>query len=97
MITVDTRNLVEAIREAEAFKLPEMNEGTDYLFENLYRGLSRGEEVRLSNLDFNAFEEADLKSLNNLYSVFEKNCYTAREIASTLRETVPVCKAVAYV
>ena len=98
MLTVNTRNLVEALREAEAFKLPEMNKGTGYLFNNVYRGLSRGEEVRVSGLDFNAFEPEDLDSLNSLYSeVFEKNCHDAGGIASALREAVPVCKAAAYV
>ena len=98
MLTVNTRTLVEAICEVEAFKLPEMSEGTGYLFENLFSGLSRGEEVRLSNLDFNAFKPEDIESLESLYSdVFEKNYYTAGSIASALRETVPACKAVAYV
>jgi hypothetical protein len=98
MITVSTRNLVEAVREADAFKLPDMSEGTGYLFNNLYMSLSRGEDVGLSSLDFDAFEEEALDSLNDLYTeVFEKNCYAASGIASTLRETVPVCKAAAYV
>jgi hypothetical protein len=98
MITVDTRSLVEAIREAEAFKLPEMSEGTRYLFDNLYNSLSKGEEVRLSAIDFNTFEPEDLESLNGLHSeVFEKNYYTAGGIASALRESFPVCKTVAYV
>jgi len=98
MITVSIRNLVEAVGEAEAFKLPEMSEGTGYLFDNVYRRLSRGEDVALSSLDFYAFEPEDLESLNGLYSeVFEKDYYTACAVASALRDTVPVCKAVAYV
>ena len=98
MLTVNTKSLVEAIREADAFKLPEMSEGTSYLFDNLLNSLFRGGEVRLSNLDFNAFEPEDLESLESLYSdVFEKNYYTAGSIASALRETVPARRAVAYV
>ena len=98
MITVSTRTLVEAIREADAFKLPDMSKGTGYLFDNLYSRLSRGEDVRLSELDFNAFEPEDLQAVNNLYSdVFERNCYAVRDIASALREAVPACKAAAYV
>ena len=98
MITVNTRNLVEAVREADAFKLPDMSKGAGYLFDNLYSRLSGGGDVRLSNLDFNAFGEEDLEALNSLYSdVFEKNFYAARDIASAIRETVPACKAVAYV
>jgi hypothetical protein len=98
MLTVNTRNLVEALREADAFKLPDMNEGTGYLFDNLYMSLSSGEDVRVSSLDFNAFSPEDLDSLNSLYTgVFERNCHEAGGIASALRETVPVCKAAAYV
>jgi hypothetical protein len=98
MITVSTRNLVEAIREADAFKLPDMSEGTGYLFDNLYMSLSKGEDATLSSLDFDAFEEDDLNSLNDLYTeVFEKNYYAADGVASTLREALPVCKAAAYV
>jgi len=98
MVTVNTRDLVEAILEADAFKLPDMSKGTGYLFDNLYSRLSRGEDVRLSSLDFDAFEQEDIEAVNSLYSdVFEKNCYEASGIASALRETVPACKAVAYV
>ena len=98
MITVSTKNLVEAVRETDAFKLPEMSEGTGYLLDKLYNRLSRGEDVSLSSLDFNAFHLKDLDSLNDLYTnIFEKNCGTASGIVSALREMVPVCKAVAYV
>jgi hypothetical protein len=98
MITVNTRNFVEAVREADAFKLPDMSKGTGYLYVNLYSRLSRGEDVKLSNIDFNAFEPEDLETINSLYSdIFERNCYAANGIASALREAVPACKAVAYV
>jgi len=98
MITVNTKKFVEAIREAEAFKLPDMSKGTGYLFDNLYSRLSRGEAVRLSELDFSAFEPEDLQTVNSLYSdVFERNCYAAAGIASALREAVPAFKAAAYV
>jgi hypothetical protein len=98
MITVDTRNLVEAVREAEVYKPPDMSKGTGYLYDNLYSRLSKGEDVKLSSLDFNAFELEDLGTINSLYSdIFERNCYAANGIASALRKAVPACKAVAYV
>jgi len=98
MITVNTRQLVEAIVEAEAFRLPDMSKGTGYLFDNLYRPLSRGEDVMLSSLDFGGFEQDDVEAVNSLYSdVFERNFYAAGGIASALRGTVPACKAAAYV
>jgi hypothetical protein len=98
MITVDTKDLVKAVREADTFKLPDMSKGTGYLFDNLYSRLSKGEDVKLSNLDFNAFESEDLEAINCMYSeVFEMNCYAAKSIASALREAVPACRATAYV
>lgn len=98
MITVSTKNLVAAIREADGFKLPDMNKGTGYLYNDIYRRLTRGEDVRLSEIDFDAFEADDLDSLNDLHSdVFERNYYAANSISSALRTIVPVCKAVGYV
>ena len=98
MITVNTKKFVEAVRKADSFKLPDMSKGADYLFNNLYSRLSKGEDVKLSSLDFDTFEQEDLHAINSLYSdVFERNCYAANGIASALREALPACKAAAYV
>ena len=98
MLTVSVRDLVDAIREADIYKLPDMNEGTEYLYSNLYKRLSKGEEVTLSSLDFDAFEPEDIDSINSLHSdLFERNSYTAGGIVSALRNVDPVQKAVGYV
>lgn len=98
MVTVCTKKLVAAIKEADAYTLPDMNEGTGYLYKNLYCRLSNGENVTLSSLDFNAFDPEDIDSLNSLHSdVFERNTYAANGIVSTLRQIMPECKAVSYV
>jgi hypothetical protein len=98
MITVSVKNLVEAIQEAEAFKLPEMNDGTAYLCDMVYRQLSRGLDVKLSELDFDAFEQEDINSFSEIYTdVFERNSCAAGGISSTLRSMAPISKAVAYV
>jgi len=98
MVTVNTKKFVEAVREADVFKPPDMSKGASYLFDSLYSRLSGGEDVKLSSLDFDAFEPEDLESINSLYSdVFERNCYAANGIASALREAVPACKTAAYV
>ncbi len=77
MITVSTKNLVEAIREADAFELPHMNEGTAYLYNSVYSRMVRNKEVRLSELDFDAFEPEDVDSLKDIYTdVFENGYYT---------------------
>jgi len=97
MLTVSVRDLVDAIKEAEIYRLPDMSEGTEYLYGNLYKRLTKGEDVTLSSLDFDAFEPEDIDSLNSLHSdVFERNSYTAGGIVSALRHVDPVQKAVGY-
>ena len=98
MLTVSVRDLVDAIKEADIYRLPDMNEGTEYLYSNLYKQLSKGEDVTLSSLDFDAFEPEDIDSLSSLYSdVFERNSYTSGGIMSALRNVDPIQKAVGYV
>lgn len=98
MITVNVKNLMGAIQEADAFKMPDMNEGTSYLYDTIYNNLSRDIDVKLSGIDFDAFEAEDIDSLSDLHTdVFERNCYAANGIMSTLQQVSPVCKAVGYV
>ena len=98
MITVSISRLLEAINEAHEFKLPAMNAGTEYLYDRLYRRLSRGESVRVSELDFNAFEDEDISSLNSLHTdTFERNERMADGITSELNRIAPIYKPVCYV
>jgi len=98
MLRVDIEQLIFAIQEAPAFAIPEMSSGTSYLLNNIYNPLSRGEDVRLSSLDFNAFDSEDISTLNELYDdIFERSNYQADNIISTLRLIVPTTKATAYV
>jgi len=98
MITVSIKNFVDAIRVADAYSLPEMDEGTTYLYDTVYRRMSGGHNVRLSELNFDAFEQADVDSIRDLFSnVFEQNHYMVGGISSTLHSLAPVCKAVGYV
>ena len=98
MITVSTTRLAEGLKEAAAFNIPEMNEGTGYLYDNLYLRLSKGENVALSSLDFDAFEPTDIDALTDLHeNVFERNQYAAGGIMSALQRAAPIHKAVGYV
>jgi hypothetical protein len=75
-----------------------MNEGTGYLFKNIYCRLSSGEDVRFSDLDFNAFDAEDIDSLKDLFhNIFEECNYEINSIANALRQIAPVCKPSAYV
>jgi hypothetical protein len=55
-------------------------------------------EVRLSELDFDAFEPEDIDTFKDIYSdVFESNYYAGNRIASALRSSAPASRAVSYV
>ena len=95
---INITQLMTAVQEAPSFNFPEMNGGTSYLFKNLFCRLAIDEEVRLSDLDLNAFDIDDLDSLGDLYiNVFEKSNYQVNSIVNALRQIAPVCKTAAYV
>jgi hypothetical protein len=98
MVQVNIAGLVAAIQKAPPFSFPEMNEGATYLFNLVYNHMANDNAVRLSELDFSAFEAEDINSLADLYNdVIEKNNHHADSIASTLRKIDPVCRVAAYV
>ena len=98
MMQVNIAQMVSALQKAPVFAYPEMDEGTRYLFNHVYNRMLRGEKVKLSELDFAAFEEDDIHSLNKLYnSVFERNNREASCITSSLRKIDPIIKVAAYV
>jgi len=95
---VNITQLIAAVKKAAPFVLPEMDEGTGYLYDNIYSRLSRGEAVLFSGMDFDAFDSEDIRSLCEIYdNVFEKNNYQAGGIVRTLRQVDPVCKAAVYI
>ncbi len=98
MITVSIKTLVDAIGEVEAYRLPDMNVGTKYLYDYLYKLLSSGENVTLSGIDFKAFEPEDVTALSDLYTnVIESNACKTSGIMSAFRQIVPVCLGVSFV
>ena len=98
LITVSIKNLVDAVRDTDAFTMPEMNGGTAYLYNTVYRRMSAGHDVKLSELNFDAFEQDDVDTLNDLHSdVFERNSHANHGLTCTLRSIAPESKAVAYV
>ncbi len=83
---------------ADAFSLPEMNAGTKYLYENLYDRLNGGGEVRLSGLDFDAFELDDVGEIEHIYTNFlEGPEEHAERIMRFLWGVSPVAAASAFV
>ena len=98
MVTVDVKRLVSAIGEAEMFKLPGMNEGTRYLYDELYRPLSEGMERRLSEINFESFELDDVDSMRDIYcKILEENGRRADALARTLWDIPPIAAVSAFV
>lgn len=98
MLTVNVKQLVSAIEEADIFKLPEMNRGTQYLYDKIYGRLSEGREIRLSEVDFGSFEADDIDSMRELYSdTLEENGRRADSLARTLQCIEPLTAASAFV
>lgn len=90
MISVSTKTLLSAIEEAEDFSLPEMNEGTQYLYDELYGKVSRGMELHLSEIEFERFKLDDIDMMRDLYSdTLEANERKAETITRNLVNIPP--------
>lgn len=88
---------MSAIEEAAAFCLPDMNEGTSYLYNELYRKLSEGSELRLSEIDFSRFELDDIDSIREMHSGFEMDESKAHTLMRALRDIPPSTSAAAFI
>ena len=97
MITVSVKQLMAAIEEAESFALPDMTDGAQYLYDNLYARLSRNMEVRLSDIDFSGFELDDIDFMRELTSDLDSREYKTKAITHSLRKLSPVASAAAFV
>ena len=98
MIMVSIPHLTQAVKEADAFALPNMNPGTQYLYEQIYYRLVCGETVRLSEIDFGNFEYDDISAINSLHeNVFYPNEAAADHITTELRKISPAFNPVVYV
>ena len=98
MITVGVKQLISAIEEAEAFSLPGMTAGIEYIYNSIYKRLTNSEDVRLSEINYNAFDLDDIDSMRDLYSnVLEANESRADTLARTLCGISPIVTAAAFV
>ena len=98
MITVSVSQLMSAIEEADAFKIPDMSEGTDYLYNKIYMRLSFGEDVRLSEINFYNFELNDVDNIRKLHSdVLEANEQKSEALVQSLRGLKPATVTAVYV
>ena len=98
MVIVDVKKLIAEIEEAEAFNMPFMTQGSEYLYENLYLRLAREETVRLSEINFGSFELKDLDMLHELHTnVLDVNESKADMMVRSLQALTPAATAAAYV
>ena len=98
MITVNVKQLVSALDDADAFSMPEMSGGTRYVYDELYGRLSRGEDLRLSEIDFARFDLDDIDAMRTLYSgTLVANERGAERLTRILRSIQPVPALTAFV
>ena len=98
MLQVSIKALLSAIEEADVYRLPDMSAGADYIYNNLYRRLSHGEELRLSSIEWNRFELDDVDTIRRLhFDVIEADESKANAISYTLRGLKPITTAAAFV
>ncbi len=91
MITVSIKKLVSAIKEADVFHLPDMNEGTHYIYEEIYKKLSEEIPVRLSEVNFSRFELDDINTMRELYAdILEVNENKAEAFTRILKNIPPI-------
>jgi len=89
---------MEAIEDAEVYKIPDMSDGAEYVYNSIYRRLAQGENVRLSEIEYGSFELDDIDYMREIYTdVLEANEYKADTVARTLRGISPIVAAAAYV
>ena len=95
---IDIAKMLIALQKAPAYRLPDMNEGTGYLYNNFYSILSDEGDVMLSKLNYDAFDVEDIGTMAELHkNVFEQNYCEAHGISHTLQKIVPICRTPAYV
>jgi hypothetical protein len=97
MLTIGTSKLIGLIRDAPAVEPTLMDDGTAYLYHRIYVPLSKGAEVSLFSLDFDLFDEADIRELGTIHDNIEKNCNKANGIRDRLYKQPAECKPVLYV
>ena len=97
MLKVNVSLLMSALRETEPFVMTEMNAGTKYLFDSVYRRMANGEDVCLSELDLNGFELDDVSALRRIYdNEIAKNNWCANQVIHSINRMEPVCAAVSF-
>jgi hypothetical protein len=76
----------------------EMNAGTSYLFDAVYKRLAYEETVYLKDLDFSRFNLDDIVSLQNIYNdTIETNAVRSRGITDAMAKAGSVSVAVSFV
>ena len=98
MLELNITKFVSAVQNAPAFTAPEMNSGTSYLFNNIYKRLLRGESVCITDLDFDAFDSDDIGFLRELYNnIYENHNHKTCDVVNALQQITPISKDSAYV
>ena len=97
-IKIDVGKLIKSLQGTAPQKKPKMNKGTRYLFNNVHLKIAGGKELRLSDLNMDAFHFDDLIEFEKTICLhYEKNERESRLITEALQSAEPACVNVEYV
>ena len=97
MLKINVSLLISTLNETKAFSLPEMNAGTRYLFDMVYKKLLDGETIRLSELDHDRFKLEDVTTLKDIYdNIILKNNYKSQQVIGSMENAEPVRVIVSF-
>ena len=71
-------------------------QNTSYLFDNVQRKLERNLSVRISDLDYDAFDLEDVDALADLYNERDERCCAVVTTSDNVRRMKPVAAASSY-
>jgi len=87
---LDLKLLAESLSRAEPGEAVLVDGCSAYLLDKVFRPISRGEHVRLRDLDYNRFDQGDLSALSEYNDALVKAIQASRERVETIAKIEPV-------
>jgi hypothetical protein len=89
MLTISVKRIVDAITIAPTFTPPELNVGAQYIQEKIADRLARGNEVRLSEINFEAFDLEDIDGFQSFHEHMGQHEHRCDQVAQAFFKLKP--------
>jgi len=86
---LDLKLLADALSQAEPGEAVLAGGCSAYLLDKVFRPISRGEHVRLRDLDYSRFERGDISALSKYNDALVKAIQASRERAGAIAKIEP--------